>query len=221
MKYDGIQVVGSFAISDANNTDWMKMEVTDVSGKNVTLHMTAQYKNGTAANAMGLNVNVETGWSNQSGTYDTFFLIAGNLQEGDTLPGLDMGFGAMKINNTETRTYAGASRSVSIVNTTMSVPSVMDYSFIFVYDQASGMLLEMNMSIVYITMPTANMSVSFSVIDASFFTSGDTGWLQDNMLYIVAIIIIVIVVIGATIVLSRKKKPPVTESPTKSSTQET
>jgi hypothetical protein len=224
IKYDGIQAVGAFAISDANNTDWMKMEVTQVSGKNVTLHMTAQYTNGTAADEMGLNVNVETGWSNESDTNGNFFLIAGNLQEGDTLPGLDIGFGPMKVNKTETRTYLSTSRTVNIVNTTIYEAGVMDYRSLQIYDQTSGMLLEINVSMVNTMMPTANMAFAFSTTETSFFGTsegGGNGWLQDNILYIAAIVIVIIVVIAAVAVLMQKKKPPTTEPTTKSSTTKT
>ena len=207
-KYGNVTVVGSFPIPDANNTDWMKIEVTDVSGKNLTLHMSGQYKNGTAATEFGLACNIETGWNNMSASGGNFYVIAANLQEDDIIPEL-FPMLIMKVNTTATRTYFGTDRTVNIINTTWSYPSVIDYSFLMIYDKASGMLMEMNMSIAYYSSPSMSMTMSFNITDTNIFGS------TDYTIYIAAAIIIIIIVAAAAIMLTRKKKSPTsTETPT-------
>ena len=64
-------------------------------------------------------------------------IIAANLNQGDPIPPPN----TYTVNKTETQTYLGISRTVNILNPTITTP---DYttSFTFVYDRASGILLE-------------------------------------------------------------------------------
>ena len=225
VKYGNMTVVGSSPIPDANQTDWMKLEVTDVSGKNITLHMSGAYKNGTAAPEQGIACNIETGWGNMTDYGGNVYVIATNLQQNDVIPGM-IPLMTITVNSTETRTYLSTDRTVNIVNLTMSSPGFMDQSFFMVYDKISGMLLEVNVNVTITSelIPTGNTYMSFSATDTNIFGSnagGGAGWLQDNMLYVATIIIVIIVVVVAAVILMRKKKPSTTEPPTKSSTTET
>ena len=211
VKYGSLEAGGPLMPANYNQTDWMKIEVTSVSGKNVTLHMTGKYQNGTEGTPIDLKVNVETGWMNTSySIYGFFYLIAGNLTQGDTLPVSSLY--PDRINKTETRTYMGVSRSVNIVNLTYSVPGYLDYSYVTIYDKASGMLLEMSMTSTSTILPSVSYHMNFKATESNIFgTTGTDNWLQDNMLYIAAAIIIIIILIAA-IILMRKKKPPTTET---------
>ncbi len=73
---------------------WMKIEVTAVSGKEVTLLATGELKNGTSIPTSGTSTtyNVESGKMNQTIAYTYGAIIAGNLNEGDPVPPLDAGF---------------------------------------------------------------------------------------------------------------------------------
>jgi len=211
VKYGSLEAGGPLTPAYYNQTDWMKIEVTVISGRNVTLRTTEKYQNGTEGTSIDLKVNVETGWMNKSySTYGFFYLIAGNPTQGDTLP-VPSTY-PNTINKTETRTYLGVSRSVNIVNLTYSVAGYLDYSYITIYDKASGMLLEMSMSSTSTMLPSASYHMNFKATESNIFgTAGTTNWLQDNMLYIAAAIIIIITFIVA-ITLMRKKKPPTTET---------
>ena len=48
IKYGNVMISGPTVPPDANNTDFIRIDVVSVTGKNVTLHMSGQYKNTTA-----------------------------------------------------------------------------------------------------------------------------------------------------------------------------
>lgn len=218
IKYGNLVASGASVSPSVNDTDWMQIDITDVSGKNVTMHMSGQYKNGTAVNQTSLTdlkYNVETGWANTSIGYFVY-LIAANLEVSDVVPGTPLGL-PMSINKTETRSYLSANRDVNIINITMSIPATTDIAYISVYDKATGMLLELSMNMTSTVAPSTNMYMSFSVADTNMFATGWTAWLQDNLIYIVIVIIVIIVVIAAA-VLMRRKKPPAETPPAETKT---
>lgn len=204
IKYGNVMMSGPTVPADANDTDYIRIDVVDISGTNVTLHMSGQYKNGTAATPeSGYIVDVETGYMNYSSGLGSF-VIAANLQEGDNLTTAAL---SLKVNTTETRTYLSANRAVNIVNLTYS-----GYMIFLAYDQASGILLELDM------IPMLNTEISFSVVETNIFTTGPAAWLQDNLIYIVIVIIVIIVVVAAVVLMRRKKPPETPPAETKTGT---
>jgi hypothetical protein len=121
-----------------NNTDYVKQEITAVSGTQITLLTTGQLKDGTPTSGNGTT----TIWNIEKGTLDGVPslqgpIIAANLNQGDPIPPPN----TYTVNKTETRTFLGTSRTVNILNPTITTP---DYTttFTFVYDQTSGILLQ-------------------------------------------------------------------------------
>jgi hypothetical protein len=116
--------------------DWEKVEVIAVSGKEVTLLTTGQFKNGTALPGLGITIhNLETGATNETHA-DLKSIMAANLNEGDAVPP-----GTLVINKTEIRTYLGVSRVVNVLTEEIST-DVATARVTAVYDKASGMALE-------------------------------------------------------------------------------
>ncbi len=121
-----------------NELDWTKWEVTSVSGKEVSIHLSGQNKNGsTAVEEPSLVYNIENG--NLNG-YPTRYsiVVAGNLSQGDAIP--PSSYGDI-FNRTETRTYLGENRTVNILEAT-SPPALYSSNRTFVYDKISGFQLE-------------------------------------------------------------------------------
>jgi hypothetical protein len=124
--------------------DWQKVGVTEVSGKEVTLHMTGQFKNGTTMPHSGdiYTCDVETGATNY--THSVLgFVIAADLEEGEVV---SSGSNTFVINKTEIKTYMGVSRVVNVFAVVLSdIDQRGPYtvSLTWTYDKASGMLLEM------------------------------------------------------------------------------
>jgi hypothetical protein len=149
-----------------NDYDWLKLQVTDVSGKMVTLLSTSQYKNGTAIPGNGST----TVWNVESGIEDGLPstqgpIIAANLNQGDSIPPLN----TYTVNRTENRAYLGVSRSVNILDVTFSAP---DYntSLTYVYDRASGMLLESTTQTTTQAQPQpVTTTISYNIIETNIF----------------------------------------------------
>ncbi len=141
VKYGNFVGIGQ-GVESFNDYDWLKLQVTDVSGKAVTLFSTSQFKNGTAIAGNGTTSvwNVETG--TEDGVPSTQGpIIASNLNQGDPIPPPN----TYAVNRTESRTYLGVSRTVNILDASLSTP---DYNttLTYVYDKASGMLPRVNHS---------------------------------------------------------------------------
>jgi len=204
VKYGNVVAWGHQVSSDFNKSDWMKLEVVGISGKNITLHMSGKYKNGTAAKEYGILFNVETGFMNSTAGPEPFsFLTASNLQQNDELPGT-----ALAINKTESRTYLGTNRTANIINITLHMTGYLDYHYVMVYDRASGILLEMNIESTSPIIPSMDYRMSFNVVDTAIFGQNvSTGLLIDPIYVIVAVIAIVLVVITTFFVMKRRKKP--------------
>jgi hypothetical protein len=116
--------------------DWEKVEVIAVSGKEVILVSTGQYKNGTAIPNIGVTIhNLETGATNETHS-DLKSIIPANLNEGDAVPP-----GTLAVNKTEIRTYLGVSRVVNVL-IEESYTDFATFRTTVVYDKASGMALE-------------------------------------------------------------------------------
>ncbi len=151
-----------------NDYSFLNLEVVSVSGKQVTLLSTGQFKNGTALPGNGTTDvwNIETGTDN--GIPSTQGpIIATNLNQGDAIPPPN----TYSVNQTEDRTYLGNTRSVNILNVMVSTP---DYnsSINYVYDKLSGMLLESISTTITQAQPQPITSTySYSVIETNIFGS--------------------------------------------------
>ena len=170
VKYGNFAGVGPGA-EPFNDYDWLKLQVTDISGKAVTLLSTSQYKNGTAilGNSSITLWNVETGTEN--GIPSTQGpIIAPNLNQGDAIPPPN----TYTVNRTENRVYLGVSRTVNILDLTLST---LDYntSLTYIYDQASGMLLESTTQTITHAQPQPiTTTISYSIIETNIFGSTTT-----------------------------------------------
>jgi hypothetical protein len=136
------------------------IEVTGVSGKEVTLRITGAYMNGTAIPASTVVCNIESG---MSGGFQRH-IIAANLNTGDKTLNLAV---SDIINTTETRTVLGTSRSVNILDFTGSYPS-QNIKIAYIYDQASGMQIGMEMETTLIAQAVTYTN-SYRIIDTNIF----------------------------------------------------
>jgi len=209
------------SITEAKKIDWIKIEVKSVSGTNVTIETTGQYKNGTTTSSLNSTVNVATGGY-------MALLIAANLEEGNNI---SQQFGSnIKINGTVTRTYCGASRSVNFVNITVSYGETTGTTIMY-WDKATGVMVEFYVfsSQTTPTVPTTppvtptvqNITISYKATETNMWSSG--GILSDifnptspNFIYIIIGIaaLVIVIVLGVFIVRRRKPTPTVTPMPT-------
>ena len=202
VKYGNFVGVGQ-GVESFNNYDWLKLQVTDVSGKSVTLLSTSQYKNGTAIVGNG-TVSV---WNIETGTQDGVPttqgpIIASNLNIGDQIPPLN----TYVVNRTESRTYLGVSRTVNILDASLSTPSY-NATLTYVYDKASGMLLESTAQTTTQALPQPFVTtISYSVIETNIFSSTNPSpSVPEFPIAIVGVVIVVMVGVVAAVILFKKK----------------
>ena len=197
VKYGNFVGTGA-GVESFNDYSWTKLEVTDVSGKEITLLSTGQFKDGTATPGNGTTEiwNIETG--TQDGLPSTQGpIIAANLNQGDAIPPAN----TYMVNRTENRVYLGVSRSVNILETTVSTP---DYgtSLTYVYDRASGILLESTVETTQNQPQQSTSQYSYSITETNLFTSTPkTPFLDLSPLYLIIAIAVIVIISAAIIVL--------------------
>jgi hypothetical protein len=173
VEYRNLVSGGTGNPEDFNVTEWMKMEVTLVTGNRVTVHTSRMLMNGTFQDGYDYVFDVATGETDRSADatnlWNNYFVVAGNLTENsDTrlkVAGLTEGVSQMLINKTETRALLGTDRTVDLVNYSSSLGALFDYRFYAVYDQATGMLLELNVSLTSQMAPSTNEVLYFSAAE--------------------------------------------------------
>ena len=203
VKYGNFVGVGQ-GVESFNDYDWLKLQVMDVSGKDVTLLSTSQFKNGTAIVGNGTTSvwNIETG--TQDGVSSTQGpIIASNLNIGDQIPPSN----TYSVNRTESRTYLGVSRTVNILDASLTTP---DYNatLTYVYDKASGMLLESTTQTVTQADPQpVTTTISYSITETNIFgsTSNPSPSIPEFPIVIVGVVIVVMIGIAASLILFKKK----------------
>ncbi len=195
-------VGGGAGYESFNDYNFLNLQVAGVSGNSVTLLSTGEFKNGTALPGNGtIDVwNVETGTDN--GVPSTQGpIIAANLNQADAIPPPD----TYSVNQTVDRTYLGTARSVNILNVTISTP---DYNSTlnYVYDKASGMLLESSSTTVTQAQPEPVTSTySYSIIATNIFGSGPSPSVPEFSIQLVAIAFLLVPVLVASVIILRKK----------------
>lgn len=188
---------------DFNDYNYLKLEVTDASGKTVTLLSTGQFKNGTAITGNG-TVSV---WNIETGTQDNIPstlgpIIGANLNQGDPIPPPN----TYVLNRTESRTYLSTVRTVNILNAEISTP---DYNttLAYVYDKASGMLLESTTQTTVQGDPQpVTTAISYSVIETNIFSSSNPVPFMPDLLIIEIIAVAIVVLIGIIIAVALSKR---------------
>ena len=203
VKYGNFVGVGQ-GVESFNDYDWLKLQVTGISGKDVTLLSTSQFKNGTAIEGNGtISIwNIETG--TQDGVPSTQGpIIAANLNQGNPIPPPN----TYVVNSTESRTYLGVSRTVNILDASLSTP---DYNatLTYVYDKASGMLLESTTQTVTQADPQPiTTTISYSVIETNIFgsTANPSPSVPELSIAAVGAVVVLMSVVVGLILFKRRK----------------
>jgi len=136
--------------------DWaslarIKWEVQDVTGTVVTLLNTFQYKDG-SEDSKELSFDVAE--------MREMIIISAGLEKGDA------SLNGMPLNDTVTRVYAGAYRSVNLLKPSPSYED-LNHTFFWCWDQETGSLLEVSMNV---TSPAEAGRFRFRVIDTNMWS---------------------------------------------------
>ena len=131
--------------------DWVRLEVQNVNGTEIVILATIRYKNG-AEETNTLSWDIETGREP--------WIIPANLNKGDPFP---FRYDAAVVNDTLTQTYAGASRTVNLLN----LSRYEEYTELTAYwDQATGFLLELFLNY---SSPTESWAGGYKAIETNLW----------------------------------------------------
>jgi hypothetical protein len=185
-----------------NDYGFLQLQVTGVSGKEVTLLSTGQFKNGTALIGNGTTTvwNIETG--TEDGTPSTQGpIIAANLNQDDSIPPP----GTYSVNQSESRTYLGFNRIVNILNLEIST-SDYNSTLTYVFDKLSGMLLESSTQTITQSQPQpVTSSYSYSTIETNIFDGATNSVNSPLTQYIVFVVLIFVVAAIVILIFWRRR----------------
>ena len=188
-----------------NDYGLLKLQVTSVSGKQVTLLSTGQFKNGTTLPGNGTSSiwNIETG--TEDGIPSTQGpIIAANLNQHDTIPPPD----TYSVNQSVSRTYLGSMRTVNILTVEISTT---DYNstLTYVYDKLSGILLESSTQTMTQSEPQpVASSYSYSIIETNIFGSipNPSPSVPEFPIFTLEVIVVVLMVVTSALILIKRRK---------------
>ncbi len=187
-----------------NNTKYAMLNVTSVSGTNVTTIISFHYNNGTVYNlpsSMNQPVNVTA--TNTSGGP----IIAGGLTAPDPI-----GLGnSAKLNSTKTLTILSVSRGVNFLNTTMSFNNggySGSSSNGWAWDQATGIFVGLSFSgTATQNGSTGSYSVNLAISDTNLWSAPTVLGVSQTTFYLIVGVIAAVVVVGAVLAVWKLRKP--------------
>jgi hypothetical protein len=148
VKYEVLGTVPQIA-----EYEWVKLEVQDVSGTQITIVATVHHKDG------GEEINTLS-WDIETGREP--WIIPANLNSGDAF---SFGYNAVNVNDTLTLTYAGASRAVNLLQLSEYDERTEMTAH---WDQTTGFLLELSL---INTSPGESWSGGYNAIETNLWSS--------------------------------------------------
>ena len=178
---------------ERNTTDWVRVDVTGVSGSIVYQVYTEHFKNGT---------EIKTDWQtnldpNSSGVFDIrekgIPICAANLAVGDPLPTVQLW-----INETVTKSYSFGTRVTNYVSWNYTE----DWGYCY-FDQPTGVLLELNRTHQYVN---ALAGETISKTDVINLTSSNLWQTQEPPNLFLPLLIIAVVSAGVLLYAIKVKQ---------------
>lgn len=186
------------ALVDANNTQWVEVTITTISGTNVTGQVTRHYKNGTEITEGGW-VDVDTG----DGENITGLVISANLAAGDSVY-TSSPYNDYIINETVPRTYFGGVRDTNHLNTasnTNSSSGTLSLRTNLYWDKSTGFAVETRQET---TSQTGSYTTTWSE-DGQIISSNV--WTVPEFSTWTPALLILIALTSATIAIARQRQP--------------
>lgn len=181
---------GDWIIYDVNYTGsptqghdivWAKMEILSVSEHLIVVSMTSKFSdNSTDISTATMNLD--------TGDLIDNFIIPANLTTGETF--LSKNLGNVTIDQNEQRTYAGATRTVSITSTSTNT---------YVWDQATGVSLEG-------IAQTEEYSIHSIVSETNLWQPSSNGLNSASVFMLTGLVVIVIIIFTAIILHFQRKR---------------
>jgi hypothetical protein len=177
-----------------NNTLWGELTITGISGTNITVQSTTDYKNGTEV-TMGGWKDVNTGATNMSMLPS---IISANLTAGDSVYA-SSSYTSWIINETVSRTYSDVTRDTNHMNIPPS-NNTQNTAYDFYWDKSTGVFIE---TLLENTNQTGTYTTTWSE-DVQIISS--TNWTVPEFPEWTSALLILIAVTSATIVITRQRQ---------------
>jgi len=185
---------------DLNNTEWIKIEVQNVLETKATAMKTKRFKNGTEKTETP-TWNITSLWWNP----ENVFIIEANLSKGNSTH-IYTARTILKVTNTVSRKYAGATREVNHINTTVSGVSwglVVDAY----WDKTTGILCELHATEgAVLPGRYSNATLNMTILDTNLWQPSPI-WMEP-WFWVITLVIVAAVAVPAIWVWRRRKMPP-------------
>jgi hypothetical protein len=178
--------------------EWLKVEILNVEGTNITMRVTMHMSDGTEENDT-LNADVVGGGESFQGF--SGFIIPANSERGDSIH--ISGYGNVTLSGCESREYAGASRNVFCT-------SIYEYNVIslwYYWDWETGIIVEASTTTYT---PLGEITGIGKVTETNMWIPTPI-WMQWWLWTIVGAVIVAL--IGGIYFLKKRKPPTPTVSP--------
>jgi hypothetical protein len=179
-------------VVEYNDTEWLQVTVTGVSGTNISAQMTAHFKNSTEESESGW-IDIDTG-NNENMTY---MIISANLTVGD--PIYTVSLANWLLNETVQRTYLNGLRETNHVNTTSST-AVQYLASNLYWDKETGIFVELStQNIFQVSNYTTSWSMGLQIISSNI-------WVIPEFPTWVPTLLLLIALISATTIVSTQRR---------------
>lgn len=204
-------------VKDLQTTSYFRFDVISVSGTNATLKWTASFTNGTVLTET-INWSVQSLSGNVSSLKGTLFpiplIVAGGLTTNDKLcTGTGCSSPAPSFNSTQSRNYAGASRTDGVLTSSQTAGGTGSFSLNAYWDQSTGAFMEYSVSVTqnipaFGTTPAQKntYTLNTAATETNLWSATIFG-LSPLVFYGIIGAIIAIIVIVAAVMIMRRKKP--------------
>jgi hypothetical protein len=174
-------------ITDNKNTEWLEVNITAISGTNITGQSTKHYFNGTETTVDGW-VDIENGTGHLMD-----FLISANLTAGDSLYNSTTRSNYL-INETVPRTYLSSVRDTNYLNTT-SMDATTNLTYSMYWDKLTGIVVDAFTENTYMTGNYTNSwSIELQIISSDLWVVPEfSAWTSALLMFIVLTSVIIII----------------------------
>ncbi len=232
LKYDTVSATFSSNVSstptpqfikDFQATSFFRLDVQSISGSNATEKLTQSFNNGTVDKVQFVNWDIRTGQGNASSSQEFLgigsfpLLVSGGLTTGDKIcPGTTSNC-APTFNQTQTGTYAGASRNTNFISLTIKSFN-FNSSITGNWDKPTGASVYFSVAISSIVPgpesgeDKRSYTIGLTATDTSLWSATVLG-LSPLIFYGIIGAIVVIVTIIAVLMTMRMRKPKVAATP--------
>jgi hypothetical protein len=183
-------------ILQLNETEYFKVNITDVSGSDISLHTLWRFTNGTE-NESDSKINVATGIYN----YYFWAIFPANLNVGERIH--PYGPDQITVNGTTTRNFINKTRETNrfivtgeFASTDNTNRTYNDYMTVH-FDRQTGMLVELNDYKAY-TNPAYSETVVWEIIDTN-------AWTDPEFPTVLILLPVFIIVVGIALIAIKKR----------------